>query len=547
MMDTCAIYRRTLVPVLILIQAFSGRVRADRGSIPYLNAEIDLEEPGQKAIVGWCGGKEVLILATELRASKPTEVLEIMPLPSDPVIEKGSYDAFEAVNRIFQKRREGRWRSLGPPAPASGITITQHKRVGPHDIASVTVREAGEVLRWLREKIRERGGDPRAVNDRIEPAVRSYVERGVCQFLFDFVDLGPATTSVTPVIFIFDSPCIYYPVEITKITGGESYIQLAIISPQHARDVPKHWYPFLNRVWEQKGETVIDGDEAGTISPHIRNLFREHREPIWLSLYAHEGALSKIEDVCHREYIRLASIERLDVGDFKATLEYAGLRSGDRIEIILGRNEYKKGDIREFLEHPAARLVTMPDLPMEERFLLRPQIVRLRIPASLMGMRMGVYAYRDGKSFAHSYSHPHPSDRTIPFGTSPHVTFDVSLLGEGEKPVRAPLRRIERGFAFDVPCDTIFEIAVAWEPPLDGIPSIETFGEGRVLQRGKRAEGPLLDRETGKPKGEWRCEARRFLGSAPCEQDFTLFFAAPGGTWYSERVTAVILPRPASK
>ncbi len=104
-------------PVLILGFFLATPALADRGSISYKDAQIDIEEPGQKAILGWCRGEEVLILATELRASQPTEVLEIMPFPSAPAISRGTYDSFRALNRISEKNRKSLSSRGGKPAP----------------------------------------------------------------------------------------------------------------------------------------------------------------------------------------------------------------------------------------------------------------------------------------------------------------------------------------------------------------------------------------------------------------------------------------------
>jgi hypothetical protein len=45
-------------------------------------------EAGQKAIVAWNGTHEILILSTDISSSNETEVVEIMPLPSNPVISE---------------------------------------------------------------------------------------------------------------------------------------------------------------------------------------------------------------------------------------------------------------------------------------------------------------------------------------------------------------------------------------------------------------------------------------------------------------------------
>ena len=57
---------------------------ADRGSIPWGDWDLqnlpEIYEPAQNAIIAWNGKEEILVLTTDLRSSKPTKVLEVLPL-----------------------------------------------------------------------------------------------------------------------------------------------------------------------------------------------------------------------------------------------------------------------------------------------------------------------------------------------------------------------------------------------------------------------------------------------------------------------------------
>jgi hypothetical protein len=79
--------------VIILSFSFFPLAFADRGMIP-IKSDVSVYEPGQKAIIAWNKGKEILILSTDVRASGETKVLEVMPLPSVPKIEKGDLKSF---------------------------------------------------------------------------------------------------------------------------------------------------------------------------------------------------------------------------------------------------------------------------------------------------------------------------------------------------------------------------------------------------------------------------------------------------------------------
>jgi len=62
---------------------------ANRGMINIGPKEVNIQESVQNAIVAWNGDEEVIILSTDVQSSQPTLVLEVLPLPSNPVkVEK---------------------------------------------------------------------------------------------------------------------------------------------------------------------------------------------------------------------------------------------------------------------------------------------------------------------------------------------------------------------------------------------------------------------------------------------------------------------------
>ena len=67
-----------LVVVIGIVLFLSGGTPAvaDCGSIPY-EEDADIFEPNQNALICWDGTEEILVLSTNLRASKPTKVLEV--------------------------------------------------------------------------------------------------------------------------------------------------------------------------------------------------------------------------------------------------------------------------------------------------------------------------------------------------------------------------------------------------------------------------------------------------------------------------------------
>ncbi len=88
-----------VVCFMTLLTGF-GSVRADMGMIIPV-VDVTIKEPGQKAIIGFDGHEEILILGTDLEASESTKAVRFIPLPSKPEVPLGSSEAFRNLEDIF--------------------------------------------------------------------------------------------------------------------------------------------------------------------------------------------------------------------------------------------------------------------------------------------------------------------------------------------------------------------------------------------------------------------------------------------------------------
>ena len=97
---------RTLVSILIFVLAVFICVNlplyADKGSIPF-NANVKIFEPNQRAMIAWNGYEEILLLTTDLHASESTNVLEVIPLPSEPVAKEGDIEIFHKATELINE------------------------------------------------------------------------------------------------------------------------------------------------------------------------------------------------------------------------------------------------------------------------------------------------------------------------------------------------------------------------------------------------------------------------------------------------------------
>ena len=108
------------------------------GSIPFFQG-VEIGEPSQRGLIAFNGHEKLLILSTDLRASKRSKVLEVIPLPAEPSVKRADSEIFaNALKIINEKLRASRpptggdtfgSGSSGPPAEPAGrgqiVGITQ--------------------------------------------------------------------------------------------------------------------------------------------------------------------------------------------------------------------------------------------------------------------------------------------------------------------------------------------------------------------------------------------------------------------------------------
>ena len=90
-----------IVVTLLFINMLLPTVNGDRGG--FSPRRVQVTETAQKAIIAWNGTYEALILSTDISSSNESEVVEIMPLPSNPAISKGETRSFGEVGKVLSK------------------------------------------------------------------------------------------------------------------------------------------------------------------------------------------------------------------------------------------------------------------------------------------------------------------------------------------------------------------------------------------------------------------------------------------------------------
>ena len=223
---------------LCWIVALCSTLWADGAVVPMRHpsqVDVSVYEPGQKALIGWNGSSEVLILSTDVSAQTQTKALQIVPLPSKPKIGTASFDVFVAVQKAMGRHSppvgehldvDGRDETEKP----AGVEIVFRKKIGPHHI---TVAKAGgyeEFMAWTEAFVGKLGPERPRFSRRFERVIADLITNGICYFVFDIIDIGEDVGSVQPISYLFSTDRLYYPLKISSVVEGNTYIQLFLVS-----------------------------------------------------------------------------------------------------------------------------------------------------------------------------------------------------------------------------------------------------------------------------------------------------------------------------
>jgi hypothetical protein len=262
--------------VLVGLAAAPGR--CDRGHlvIQTLKPNVSVNNAGQKAIIGWNGREEVLILATDLSAGAEAKVVEFLPLPSKPSdVSKAERQSFSAVEMMIAEHApvvaapRGRGPQGGPAAPSLPVEIVFHKQIEAHDITIARTADLEGFVSWAKEFVRKCGGRfPAERESELKSVVGGYLKRGYQYFVFDVIDLAESTRTVPPISYRFASDHLFFPLVVSTLDVGETEVSLFLFTPQRV-DVRGANPRFAAGVYERRGGGGGRGGMAAGPSPPI--------------------------------------------------------------------------------------------------------------------------------------------------------------------------------------------------------------------------------------------------------------------------------------
>jgi len=223
---------------LLLVLASAGPARADRGAIPF-QPEVTIFEPTQRALIAWNGEEEILILSTDLRASRATKVLEVMPFPAEPRVAEGDVTVFRRAVRLISSKTyrpplggtrgyalDSRVAQAEPPGE-----ITFHERIGAHDVTVARVVSGDGFVEWVNGFLKRASVDNPVIPPRLRRVVQEYLDDDFRWFAFDVVELESKFRTLEALQYRFPSPALYYPVKISRANRGRTSMELLVLSP----------------------------------------------------------------------------------------------------------------------------------------------------------------------------------------------------------------------------------------------------------------------------------------------------------------------------
>ena len=139
---------------------------ADCGGIPFKPGAV-IFEPNQRAVIGYNGQEEILLLSTDLNASEPTKVLQVLPLPNEPKVAKADVAMFVKAMALINSRlnpggegASGGMGGLGGAKPSKeqpAGEVTLHDKIGSHDISVTHVLHRRGFVDWVEKYCARQG------------------------------------------------------------------------------------------------------------------------------------------------------------------------------------------------------------------------------------------------------------------------------------------------------------------------------------------------------------------------------------------------------
>ena len=225
-----------ILACFVFIWCMTLNAQADMGRIYVSNDDVTVSEDAQKAIILHNLREEVLILGTDLKASKKTGIIRFIPFPSEPSVSLAPAGVFEKAAAMIKKygltyQHLQYSKGGSPTATSQGVELRLNKKLGAHDLTLIKVNDVATFRQWVNRYFKARRLPVKQTYPEEEAIVADYVKRGLVYFVLDFVEISPELRFIEPVAYTFKSTALYYPLKTSNTFGGQGSIELVVIAP----------------------------------------------------------------------------------------------------------------------------------------------------------------------------------------------------------------------------------------------------------------------------------------------------------------------------
>ena len=222
-----------LYALIFLLLSLCSPVLADKGSVS--PSPVRLSQDSQRAIIMHNSEEEVLILGTELRAEKETDVLEFIPFPSEPEVKLAAGDPFKEIERLMVEEKGieliNREASKGGGAETVPVEIKLSEKIGLHDVTVIKINDISGFTQWVEEFFNRKGIKVVSDLSGFYKNAEDYTSRGINYFVFDYVSIKTQKRTIEPLVYRFKTNRVYYPLKTSNIIGGNGIVDLIFILP----------------------------------------------------------------------------------------------------------------------------------------------------------------------------------------------------------------------------------------------------------------------------------------------------------------------------
>ena len=280
-----------LICVLAVTILLPTSVWADRGAMSF-QPWIEIYEPAQNAVIAWNGKEQLLLLSTDLKAAAPTKVLEVLPLPSSPVITRGDIQVFEKLNRLIRQHQSwDGYHGKGPETRGAAAEVTFHEKIGAHDIRVVHVLDGPFFAEWVIDYFRSQGIKDYKISPVVLATIEQYLLDGYKWFVFDVVELGTSVKTNDAIQYRFVSDKLYYPLRISGNAKGMTDIGLTIVTRQ---ELKSFFGMPLNRFNRPHAPIPLRRAELIAIHEEMAQMF-DSADALFLQTYQLRGDLAEFD------------------------------------------------------------------------------------------------------------------------------------------------------------------------------------------------------------------------------------------------------------